>query len=449
MFLPGEIAMYCARLLSLGGWLLAVSATASSAQPCPAPAEWFPHAKTPAPASPPKGADSCAFHRWSWQAFLWVTQTVDGAPRFIKDMHYPDEIFDQGYFATHPLQVAPSQPRLRLSPRDAKPVSARAIGAFQQAGNHGVLVDQHGRAIYYATHLNQTYVDFIRCRGYNDPRTLQDAPPADTFPVDTLMLKSSWRVLGANEDPTDFYTTTASIQRLKTDDQGQVVVDPDHPSEERVALVGLHVVGRVDRHPEFIWATFEHRRNAPQLPGGVAPGAATPVSDTAATFYAAGTPARARNAPKAGHVQLVSADVQTLRPVTHVFRQNAQGGADKDEAALIVSLNESVRTQLGTDLWANYELIGSLWSDREDGLTHNEVPGDQKGALSLANTTMETFQQSVGNCFSCHNTRGFTEEEATLGPKIVNLSHALRGAFVLDYQQKYGKKSRSAKGRAR
>lgn len=33
-----------------------------------------------------------------------------------------------------------------------------------------------------------------------------------------------------------------------------------------VALVGLHVVGTTINHPEFLWATFEHKLNSPEQP---------------------------------------------------------------------------------------------------------------------------------------------------------------------------------------
>jgi hypothetical protein len=36
-------------------------------------------------------------------------------------------------------------------------------------------------------------------------------------------------------------------------------------------LVGLHVVLTVKDHPEFVWATFEHVRNAPGLTSQASP----------------------------------------------------------------------------------------------------------------------------------------------------------------------------------
>ena len=160
------------------------------------------------------------------------------------------------------------------------------------------------------------------------------------------------------------------------------------------------------------------------------------MSSTSSTFYAANTPAKDCNRSNAGTLRRVPPQSQTLQPITQVFRQNAQGGAAAPDAALILSLNESVRRQLSPDVWAKYELIGSLWSGRLDDLQPSHIPAsaDQRGSLALANTTMETFQQAAGNCFSCHNTRAYSDRGVGLEPKNLNLSHATRQAYTLTVQ---------------
>jgi hypothetical protein len=55
---------------------------------------------------------------------------------------------------------------------------------------------------------------------------------------------------------------------------------------------------------------------------------------------------------------------------------------------------------------------------------------------------METFRQSVGNCFSCHDTRSYTvkykmqdrDQEIEFPAMILNLSHALRRWSILNQQ---------------
>jgi hypothetical protein len=63
-------------------------------------------------------------------------------------------------------------------------------------------------------------------------------------------------------------------------------------------------------------------------------------------------------------------------------------------------------------LWANYELVGNVWT--VDGVLPPNLQ-TQRGSLSSANTTMETYVQNgeanvtnPNNCFSCHNLDGKT-----------------------------------------
>jgi hypothetical protein len=48
---------------------------------------------------------------------------------------------------------------LVLKPRNPKP---KLMNSFEQAGSHGVLVDQTGRAVYYSTNMDLIYFDFTK-----------------------------------------------------------------------------------------------------------------------------------------------------------------------------------------------------------------------------------------------------------------------------------------------
>jgi len=103
--------------------------------------------------------------------------------------------------------------------------------------------------------------------------------------------------------------------------------------------------------------------------------------------------------------------------------------AESTEA--IHAINSSVQAliqQAGPNqinpVWANYELVGNVWTV---GGTLPPYLQAQEGALSAANTSMETFVQNgvaaVTNpysCLSCHNMQGPT---ASLNLPPVGLSH--------------------------
>jgi hypothetical protein len=56
-------------------------------------------------------------------------------------------------------------------------------------------------------------------------------------------------------------------------------------------------------------------------------------------------------------------------------------------------------------VFANYSMQGAIWTN--GGMNSTDF-NNQRGSLELANTTMETFVQSIppkasANCFACHN----------------------------------------------
>jgi len=72
------------------------------------------------------------------------------------------------------------------------------------------------------------------------------------------VFKSAWRIVQPNEIAVKAYTTSATIDLLKSNGIGGIEKSGD-TATATVALVGVHVVGVVQDHPEFIWGTFEQR----------------------------------------------------------------------------------------------------------------------------------------------------------------------------------------------
>jgi hypothetical protein len=410
------------------------------AQSCVAPAAWFPLTPKPANQQP---ATLCDFYLWSWQTFLYITQanatSGDNRPRFLT-YDTPADLFGP----TAALRFPPSgrlpgaaQSLLRLAPRITKQEDPVDIDQILQAGSGGILVDQVGHAVYYQIHLNEDFSKFVKDSGLADPENLKRPDLDPPCPVGAIELKSSWRVLAAGEDPKGAFTTLAEVPRL-INKNGKIVIDPTQISRETVALVGLHVVGKTQGHPEFIWTTFEHVENTPDLPPRMKPNADAPVDNARSwTFYPRGSKAKDSNKNvKVPELKLDEA-TQTLTPKNAVFREFALGGSDNP--ALITGLTSSVRKQLPItlDVWKNYFLVGAVWLKNPG---QDFKPGEQfdagklAGEKKLSNSTMETFTQSEtlrSNCFSCHNTEavripGTTDE---IPAKLLNVSHVFSNAF--------------------
>ncbi|UMA63319.1 hypothetical protein LVO79_09545 [Roseivivax marinus] len=395
---------------------------------CTAPAAWFPHDQTPPPDDNADFNSNCAFHQWSWQAFLALT----------KDAGDGKLAFETLIPSANVISGTTSAEAPDLMPRVGKSDSDQAMGEINQAGSLGLLVDQGGRAVYYSQYVDDTFFDFVITEhGFNDPEKLLAASDTLNYPVGALTLKAAWMVVPEGGDASDFYTTEGDIRLLAEDGTGRVVVDPDATATETLALVGLHVVGVVKGHPEAIWATFEHVRNAPDIPPDAA--ADTPVSLEDFTFYSANTNAAACNQNNAGHLTLASADDQTLSPVTQVCRQFASGGGSDANAANIAALNESVHAQLeSTSVWQNYTLVGAVWFSKEDALQPAMLMDDSilTGSVELSNSTIETFTQKTvneNNCFACHNTQAQYPTDApdkALPAKNLNISHVLVNTYL-------------------
>lgn len=424
--------------------------------PCPAPASWFPHVQTPPPnpnTFPGSSATNCDFHQWAWQMFLWLTQEENGQLRFI---NFPTDVdlFEPADPTKKPLALAAVQAKkvkepVKLKLRGLKPMQGgndinSPDRVIQASG--GILVGLDHRPIYYSVHFDPTFYQFVQTNGFYDYNTYIKANPTTDFPPGATELKASWRIVPPGGDAGGAYTTLAEIPMLKQDPKtGAVTVDTSKPPQvATVALVGLHVVGVVANHPEFIWATFEPISNAPILPANVKPGDNTPVSSSNYTFYAAGTLASACNI--APQKPVLDPATQTFAQVTPVFLQFPEGGGTAENIANIDALNQSVHAQLAAaEVWKNYNLIGGVWL-LPGALKPNMAPkgADLHGSANLANDTMETFvqngfsppppgQQPTVNCFTCHNTR----KTSTLGtpslpipPMNMNLSHVLTDGLV-------------------
>ena len=210
---------------------------------------------------------------------LWLTQPNGGGRIRLLDMPLADELFMPGRAPVTLSRLRKDKP-LVLTPRVTKREGTTGFGEIRQAGERGVLVDQRGRTVYYATHVNPTFYQFVRTNRLYTRDGYLAAGRNTNYPVGSLELKSSWRIADPGE--AGVFTTTAVIHPLacengdamcKGDD---VIVDTARTEQVTVALVGLHVVGssRTTRNssgrPSSIRTTPRPAgRHARQLPNPV------------------------------------------------------------------------------------------------------------------------------------------------------------------------------------
>jgi hypothetical protein len=265
---------------------------------------------------------------------------------------------------------------------------------LNQATDQG-LYDQNGNVVLYAVFYNQTECDAT----------------SSGFAPNTIEAKTAWKVFD-KPDPT-YYMIEATVE-FSTGAQNLLL-----------GLVGFHMAINTALHPEFIWATFEHKANAPDcINPQPTPAAGWAFTSNAAaqclatsgynncTSYQFNQGAQATTPTGGTPTQVCRSFPQGTDPVPPLVGPNGnRNGLNK---FTIDTLNEQlvgpkgILTMLpGTDpmaVFANYTMQGAIWTNGgQDSTTAN-----QRGSLELANTTMETFVQSPPpgtntNCFGCHN----------------------------------------------
>lgn len=385
-----------------------------------APASWFNTENgTRATEAPNEGPTSvfadnstvtnCDFQRWSWQKFLWLTNETNKRPFFQDNMtqvtSHGDTLAKGGKIILTDTMQASGDPL--TTPADPSGIKS---------------------TVYYSIMANDILLDAMKKYG---PMANNDADSTKlkgiTFPVGALELKTSWlnaKALGA--DSSTYYVTDGTI----------------NGAPKRVALLGIHVVGIVENHPEFIWATFEHDALAPKYDWSKATDTTDiqVTSSTAYPLFGANATASIKNIIPGNGIDTDifsvydhGVPVEINEAGKKVFMPTSQANA-QENLSNIEDLNASVKSQL-TDIWKNYFLNSSLWINTEGyegtaaqaallnelgGGLGNSAPGKlPRGSVAAYNITMESYVQVGGfppapsihaakvsdlaNCFYCHS----------------------------------------------
>jgi len=473
--------MLAASLVLAGGAVSAQTSAENSPGSCAAPPEWF-TTGIPDPDVLAQNGDFfdslCAFHTWSWNAFLWLMEEDDGVLRF-ETLPTLAQVKDGSYDAS---ATAPDTALLAL--RVAK--EDHPIDSVAQAATPGILVDQNGRSVYYSQFVNVQMYDQIRDLNWFTAAGLQAESDLATFDVGNIELKASWKVLSDGEDASYAYVRDASIPKVANNIQNGVTVigvpkDPKDIVYEdvKVALVGFHVVGWVAGHAEAIWATFSPPGIAPVAADGQTSG---PVSMVGSPFYAANAAMTECN-QTAVPIQTLVEDTQIFSVKTNACQVYAEGtlpvaeGQPNANRVIIGKLNASVLGQLPAgSIAGKYAEIGAVWSisdfkafcqsaaektAKEQAQcavtplkqTVLESPGqivgklnttfqdELKGSNVLSNPVVETFTQTTigqDNCFGCHNSIQYQPSDPrfpSLKASMLNVSHIILEAYVSDLQK--------------
>lgn len=413
---------------------------------CVADPSWFPHASTPAPkegANSPfaaSGTSNQIFHQWSWQKFLWLTKpksSVDVTPLFL----------DQ----SRVYQVSASMDRIAqsrkanvviLSSYDVQAGGEQAVLKTNPAYNPSV---NEAQTVYYSLHMNP--IMYTAAQGFAAAIKSGALNPdnEEVFPVGSFELKVSWVSVDAIPDSKkeNYYVTKAAFVDVTTQDT----------TFQDMAMLGMHVVGVVENHPEFIWATFEHDDMSPNFDWKTKRASSAKEK----LLFAKGSVSGLRGirfdtalgrAMKANSAYDLFQFGIPLQP-GGAFMSTSQ--EEPENFNNIVNINACVKAKLD-DVWNNYFYNGSIWLNMDgtspaeqariiDSLGYNIGKVTPKslvrGSANCANVTMETFTQTfqdtlpainvntIANCFSCHSGSNYISKQLT-NTSPLYMSHVFR-----------------------
>jgi hypothetical protein len=358
--------------------------------------------------------------------------------------------------------------------QDGKPVYIDANGNVVESESGQATGDalraQNGSLVYYITMVNDVYAWFLagvqnnQFSGNQFPTTAAQLDSICAYarkngavlPDSTALameLKTSWVEATSLPDPSAYFTVDAVVPQYDTTDGSKWIVKGERTT--KLALVGIHIIGSMNQHPEMVWSTLEHISNTPNAAYSYvdASNKIQRVPQDGGSNWLL-TNNAADNNPNISHMT-VSNDTIIANSGYTVSASNTQrtkpfGAADSNyqpnsqvtnaaaSNSQVISLNNDVYALLiGKDIRKNYFLNGSTWTSGGAGpdgtsyLNSSSTPGTAIGTSQLANSTMETYAQNgtayftYGSCFACHSNSG------SLAPG--DLSHVYADIIKLNF----------------
>lgn len=344
----------------------------------------------------------------------------------------------------------------------------------QAGATSGVLIAQNKSLVYYTTHVNDVFAWYLTQQALMNhgkpptniqfPITQAQVAPIVAYAASVgrtvipdpealaMEVKASW-VEVSSAEAANYVTIIASVpDYIRTPTKWTLT---KHMRTVTLGLIGMHVVGSANGHPEMLWSTFEHFGNTPNAAysymNNATPSQMVSVpQNTSGSWLFCQT-----NCTGTMNTQLAKLDSTTgniIQPSSsgppigpsNTMRVHAWGAATNaapnalvtsaaQSNSDVISINNSVLGQLvGNDIRKNYFFVGSVWAS--GGVTPDNPfyanvtpgtmppppptsPGNEVGTSQISNSTMETYQQGAGvngyygidgNCFGCHQSNQVT-----------------------------------------
>ena len=376
---------------------------------CPANPDWINNPSLPSEIPNVDHPNLCEFYQFSWQSFLYLMSPSrsDFSLRNFQDTAlYPTLQVDEDSCSSNASTPTFLIRTVKQQDDSGEFLLPERIG---QAGGGATIYDQNGNVVFYSISFG---------------RDLCSAPESGNLPKDTIELKMAWKVLEEGENKDDYLSIEADV-----------IPETGSPVPETLGLIGFHLVRSTPAHPEMIWATFDHKSNAPTCHS-----TNSPFTNGFSDDWSFLSPSCSSclyvpdqncfNSCKFNQAQkATSLTTATPSEICVAFPNGTTPNDNKLAVQNNLAINDLNEQLVGSSgflsglppyhplaVIKNYFNLGAIWlKDKNEGSKNTD---NQIGSLQLANPVMETtFQgdltfdgisiipsttKNMFNCFACH-----------------------------------------------
>ena len=318
---------------------------------------------------------------------------------------------------------------------------------FTEAFTPYPLIDQQGNFVLYDVRINDVDAEYILKNklntliGQKSFKGKYNFPAGEGNKVGAIELKTSWRILNDEKDLNDYFSMDASIAvSAKYTESGK-----DMCIDAKVGLVGMHIMQKVTNPSNiaqfWVWASFEHKANAPLADDAVVSAlnasavptltppsckrTKVPTDKNHYSFYSNSCTDGGADCKENSPPSMATGD-KTFKwanspPYAKKYLQDGQYGTqvircfDIYDSASTIS--EQYNKALVGSVWNNYTLIGVQWAEASNtGSGPLTKLKPFAAPVFMTNTTLETYVQTgsllpnksgtgfaPGSCITCHN----------------------------------------------
>lgn len=320
--------------------------------------------------------------------------------------------------------------------------------AFPNPSSKAWLADKNGNLVWYEVLVNKDEFEyFYQHEFYNSVQQYKAAKAGHALDLPKGNLSGK---VGAMEFKAAWLTVTdpenSKWNRYKMT-RANICSDDGHCKKHNFALVGLHIIHKTSSQASWIWSTFEHQDNAPDMdklsevtvnddftfynpickPQAIDPMCVNGVINQKTSCDVNVSPQYALsflNGESTG--KCLAYPIQVAREFSIVNSdENPVLDTNKAAHALIQQANKD-------SVYQYYNLINVLWNDSPvDENAGKKVPINQlsetgfrpnDSALPVANTVLETYIQNT-TCVACHS-------GATLNPPAGGTNYTSDYSFI-------------------